>query len=49
MPARTLSTITSLEAFEQALAILRIEGVALDHEENTDGIMCVAGPFFAIV
>jgi DNA-binding IclR family transcriptional regulator len=46
MPAMTLSTITSLEAFERELAILRIEGVALDNEENTDGIMCVGGPIF---
>jgi DNA-binding IclR family transcriptional regulator len=46
MPAMTRSTITSLEAFEQELAILRIEGVALDHEENTDGIKCVGGPIF---
>jgi IclR family transcriptional regulator, KDG regulon repressor len=47
MPAMTPSTITSFGAFERELAILRIEGLALDNEENTDGTMCVGGPIFS--
>jgi DNA-binding IclR family transcriptional regulator len=47
MPSMTSSTITSLESFEKELAQVRAEGVALDNEENTQGIICVGGPIFS--
>jgi IclR family KDG regulon transcriptional repressor len=47
MPPMTSSTITSLKQFEQELARVRSDGVVLDNEENTPGIICVGGPIFS--
>ena len=47
MPAMTSTTITSLEQFEQELARVRSEGVAVDNEENIPGIICCGGPIFS--
>lgn len=47
MPAITSATITSRTALDEQLAQVRQEGVALDLEENNEGITCVGGPIFA--
>ena len=44
--AATEKTITSPKVFKQELALIRARGYALDNEEITRGIMCVAGPVF---
>jgi DNA-binding IclR family transcriptional regulator len=44
--ALTEKTITDLAVFQQELASIREQGYALDNEEITRGIMCVAGPVF---
>jgi DNA-binding IclR family transcriptional regulator len=45
--ALTEKTITDPAVFKQELALIRERGYALDNEEITRGIMCVAGPVFA--
>lgn len=47
MPPLTQSTIISRQALDEELARVRNEGVALDNEENAQGIICVGGPIFA--
>src|SRR5580658_1215760 len=47
MPPLTPTTITSRQGLEQELARVRAEGVAVDNEENAQGIICVGGPIFA--
>jgi IclR family transcriptional regulator, KDG regulon repressor len=46
MPAITSSTITSTQQFEEEMARVRGEGVAVDNEEGAQGIVCVGGPIF---
>ncbi len=43
---RTPNTITSVEALEQELTIIRAQGYAIDNEENETGIRCVGAPIF---
>ena len=45
----TRCTITARSQFEEELERVRAEGVAIDNEENADGIICVGGPIFASV
>lgn len=47
MPPMTQATITSRSALKEELETVRREGVAVDNEENTVGIICVGGPIFA--
>jgi len=47
MPAMTKSTITTRNQLEEELLHVRNEGVAVDNEENAQGIICVGGPIFA--
>src|SRR6266571_2429277 len=47
LPAMTPSSITTRSRLEEELAKVRAEGVAVDNEENTQGIICVGGPIFA--
>jgi DNA-binding IclR family transcriptional regulator len=47
MPAMTPNTITARARLEQELSKVRAEGVAVDIEENAQGIICVGGPIFA--
>ena len=47
MPAMTTATITARAHLEEELAKVRTEGVAVDMEENAQGIICVGGPIFA--
>ena len=42
----TEKTITDPEVFQQELALIRDRGYAVDNEEITRGIMCVAAPVF---
>ena len=44
--ALTEKTITDPAVLKQELALIREQGYALDNEEITRGIMCVAGPVF---
>jgi len=44
LKAMTENTITDPETFKQELALIRDRGYALDNEEITRGIMCVAAP-----
>jgi DNA-binding IclR family transcriptional regulator len=44
LKAMTENTITDPEVFKQELALIRDRGYALDYEEITRGIMCVAAP-----
>jgi len=46
MPAMTQSTVTTRSRLEQELERVRAEGVAVDSEENMQGIICVGGPIF---
>ena len=48
LPAMTEKTITDPEVFLRELALIRDRGYALDNEEITRGIMCVAAPVFGI-
>ena len=43
---RTSHTITQHGRFLEHLAMVRGERVALDHEENLEGVTCVAAPIF---
>lgn len=47
MPPLTPTTIISRQGLEEELARVRTEGVAVDNEENVQGIICVGGPIFA--
>ena len=47
MPAMTQTTITTHSRLEEELERVRAEGVAVDDEENMQGIVCVGGPIFA--
>jgi IclR family acetate operon transcriptional repressor len=47
MPPLTPTTIISRQGLEEELARVRAEGVAMDNEENVQGIICVGGPIFA--
>lgn len=44
LPARTSHTITSVEALRAELVTVRLQGFALDKEENEHGICCVGAP-----
>jgi IclR family KDG regulon transcriptional repressor len=44
----TEKTITDPEVFRRELALIRERGYALDNEEITRGIMCVAAPVFGL-
>lgn len=46
LKAFTERTITDPEKFKRELALIRDRGYALDNEEITRGIMCVAAPIF---
>ena len=46
LKAMTDKTITDPEMFRRELAVIRDRGYALDNEEITRGIMCVAAPVF---
>ena len=45
MPALTPNTFTDVEAFLEDLATVRERGWAVDNEEFSAGVMCVAAPF----
>jgi DNA-binding IclR family transcriptional regulator len=47
-PALTEKTITDPDIFRRELAQIRTQGYALDDEEITRGIMCVASPIFGL-
>lgn len=47
MPPLTTTTIVSRQGLNDELARVRSEGVAVDNEENVQGIICVGGPIFA--
>jgi len=47
MPPLTPTTIISRQGLAEELARVREEGVAVDNEENAQGIVCVGGPIFA--
>jgi IclR family acetate operon transcriptional repressor len=47
MPPLTPHTIVSRRGLEDELARVRGEGVAVDNEENSPGIICAGGPIFA--
>jgi IclR family transcriptional regulator, KDG regulon repressor len=47
MPPMTRTSISTRSQLEQELEKVRAEGVAVDYEENHEGIICVGGPIFA--
>ncbi len=47
LPTVTRTTITTPSRLEQELEKVREEGVAVDYEENHEGIICIGGPIFA--
>lgn len=47
LPPMTSATITSRQRLDEELSEVRSEGVAVDNEENAQGIICVGGPIFA--
>lgn len=47
MPAMTPATITTRSALQEELERVRSTGIAIDNEENIQGIICVGGPIFA--
>jgi DNA-binding IclR family transcriptional regulator len=46
LPKRTENTITDLIQLKEHLKAVRIQGCAVDDEENERGIRCVAAPIF---
>lgn len=46
LPQRTASTITEPALLKEHLQIVRIQGYAVDDEENERGIRCLAAPIF---
>jgi DNA-binding IclR family transcriptional regulator len=46
LPKRTENTITDPIRLKEQLKIVRIQGVAIDDEENERGIRCVAAPIY---
>jgi IclR family acetate operon transcriptional repressor len=44
MPAMTSNTLPSLDALRKDLQLTRKRGYAVDHEENTVGVQCLAVP-----
>ncbi|WP_432483231.1 IclR family transcriptional regulator [Kineococcus esterisolvens] len=44
LPARTVNTLTTVEALAAEIAGVRRQGYALDREENVPGVGCVAAP-----
>ncbi len=46
MARRTPHSITSVEALQKELAVIRSQGFAIDNEENELGIRCVGAPIF---
>jgi IclR family acetate operon transcriptional repressor len=46
LPAYTAQTITDRAALMRALAAIRAQGWAMDDEERTEGMRCVAAPIF---
>ena len=46
LKATTENTITDPEAFKRELTLIRKRGFALDNEEITRGIICIAAPVF---
>ena len=46
MPAMTETTITKSEKLKGELALIREQGYAIDNEEITRGIICLAAPVF---
>lgn len=46
LPALTAKTITDPRAFRAELAAIRKQGYALDSEESTPGLSCVAAPVY---
>lgn len=47
LPPMTRNSVTTLSQLEQELEKVRAEGVAVDNEENGEGIICVGGPIFS--
>jgi len=46
MPARTAATITDVELLLRELEGVRARGFAIDDEEDSKGVFCVAAPLF---
>jgi IclR family transcriptional regulator, acetate operon repressor len=46
LPARTAKTITTLAALEQELARARDRLIAIDDEEDSEGVICIGSPVF---
>lgn len=44
LPQRTANTIRDRQSFREHLKTVRLQGYAVDDEENEKGIRCVAGP-----
>ena len=46
LPRRTAHTLTTVPALTQHLELIRKQGYALDDEENTEGVRCLAAPIY---
>lgn len=46
LPRRTVHTITDAEQLKSQLQRIRHQGYALDNEEHTEGVRCVAAPIY---
>lgn len=44
LPRATENTITDREKLHEELALIRERGYAIDHEERTEGLACIAAP-----